>query len=100
MEFIRRRSNESEAVEFFGILLLGVSIMLFRYSWTEVGFSPENVLRTILLGAFLGAVVFTAGYGIEILIQSLTGNFSGLKFYVTSYSVLGNRGMQNTFFLS
>lgn len=79
-----------------GILLLVFSILLFRYSWTEVGFSSEKVLRTILLGALLGAVVFTAGYGIEILIQSSTGNFSGLKFYVTSYSVLGNRGMQSS----
>lgn len=78
-----------------GILLLGISIPLFRYSWTIVGFSSVKVFRNILLGALLGTAVFTVGYGIEILIQSSTGNFSGLKFYVTSYSLLGNRGMQS-----
>lgn len=78
-----------------GILMLGISIPLFRYSWTEVGFSPEKALRTMLLGVLLGTVVFTAGYGIEILIQLSTGNFPGLKFYATSYSVLGNQGMQS-----
>lgn len=78
-----------------GILLLGISIPLFRYSWTKVGFSPVKVFRNVLLGALLGTAVFTVGYGIEILIQSSTGNFSGLKFYVTSYSLLGNRGMQS-----
>ncbi|WP_313184346.1 CPBP family intramembrane glutamic endopeptidase [Lacrimispora sp.] len=101
IEYFIFRTDQSMFGEAFihklaGILLLGISIPFFRYSWTEVGFSPEKVLRTILSGALLGAVVFTAGYGIEILIQSSTGDFSGLKFYVTSYSVLGNQGMQNS----
>lgn len=101
IEYFIFRTDQSMLGEAFihklaGILLLGISIPLFRYSWTEVGFSPEKVFRTILLGALLGAVVFTVGYGIEILIQSSTGDFSGLKFYVTSYSVLGNRGMQSS----
>ncbi len=100
IEYFIFRTDQSMFGEAFihklaGILLLVFSIPFFRYSWTEVGFSPEKTLRTMLLGALLGAVVFTAGYGIEILIQLSTGNFSGLKFYVTSYSVLGNRGMQS-----
>ncbi len=101
IEYFILRTDQTMIGEAFihklaGILLLGVSIPLFRYSWTEVGFSPVKALRNILLGALLGAVVFTLGYGIEILIQSSTDNFSGLKFYVTSYSVLGNRGMQSS----
>ncbi|WP_313579585.1 CPBP family intramembrane glutamic endopeptidase [Lacrimispora sp.] len=100
IEYFIFRTDQSMIGEAFihklaGILLLVFSIPFFRYSWTEVGFSPEKALRTMLLGALLGAVVFTAGYGIEIIIQLSTGNFSGLKFYVTSYSVLGNRGMQS-----
>ncbi|MDR7814505.1 CPBP family intramembrane glutamic endopeptidase [Lacrimispora sp.] len=100
IEYFIFRTDQSMIGEAFihklaGILLLVFSIPFFRYSWTEVGFSPEKAFRTMLLGALLGAVVFTAGYGIEILIQLSTGNFSGLKFYVTSYSDLGNRWMQS-----
>jgi membrane protease YdiL (CAAX protease family) len=101
IEYFIFRTDQSMIGEAFihklaGILLLAASMPLFRYSWAEVGFSHKKVLRNILIGALLGAVVFTAGYGIEILIQLSAGNFTGLKFYVTSYSVLGNRGMQSS----
>jgi membrane protease YdiL (CAAX protease family) len=101
IEYFIFRTDQSMIGEAFihklaGILLLAASMPLFRYSWSEVGFSHKKVLRNISLGALLGAVVFTAGYGIEILIQLSAGNFTGLKFYVTSYSVLGNRGMQSS----
>ncbi|MDR0924849.1 MAG: hypothetical protein LBN31_10940 [Hungatella sp.] len=36
--------------------------------------SGYYAFRNILLGTFLGAVVFTAGYGIDILMQSAAGD--------------------------
>ncbi|WP_349944364.1 CPBP family intramembrane glutamic endopeptidase [Lacrimispora sp. BS-2] len=101
IEYFIFRTDQSMIGEAFihkltGILLLAAVIPFFRYSWSEIGFSPKNTFRNILLGTLLGAVVFTAGYGIEILMQSISGNFSGLKFYVTSYSTLGNRGMESS----
>lgn len=100
IEYFLFRTDQSVIGEAFihklaGILLLAAALPFFRYSWAEIGFSSKKVISNILLGTLLGAVVFTAGYGTEILMQSAAGDFAGLKFYVSSYSVLGNRGMEN-----
>ncbi len=100
IEYFLFRTDQSIIGEAFihklaGIFLLAAALPFFRYSWSEIGFSPKKVFPNILLGTLLGAGVFTAGYGIEILMQSAEGNFPAFKFYVTSYSILGNRGMEN-----
>ena len=100
MEYFLLRTDQSIIGEAFihklaGIFLLAAALPFFRYSWSEISFTSQKLFRNILLGALLGTVVFTAGYGAEILMQSAAGNSPVLKLYVTSYSILGSREMKN-----
>lgn len=100
IEYLIFRTDQSMIGEAFihklaGILLLAAVIPFLRYTWTEIGFSFGKIINSILLGLSLGVGVFAAAYGAEMQIQSAAGNPPGLKFFVTSYSVLGNRGLQS-----
>ncbi|MEY8352904.1 CPBP family intramembrane glutamic endopeptidase [Lachnospiraceae bacterium 54-53] len=100
IEYFIFRTDQSVIGEAFihklaGILLLAGAVSYLRLTWTEIGFSPEKVLNRLFLGLLLGGGVFTVAYGAEIWLQSSAGNSPVLRFFVTSYSVLGNRGMES-----
>lgn len=99
MEYFIIRTDQSMIGEAFihkltGIFLLAGAVSFLHETWTEIGFSTEKILSNLLLGLLLGGGVFAAAYGTEMLIQSSAGNSPVLKFFVASYSVLGNRSME------
>lgn len=78
-----------------GIALLAVAVGLLKYTWSYIGFIPKQAVRGTLLGLLLGGSVFAVAYGAEWLIQIVSGNSPSISFYVTSYAIQGNRGMQD-----
>ncbi len=98
VEYLLLRTDQTIIGEAFihkllGILLLAVAIRLLHYSWEEIGFVANRFFRDTGLGLSLGIGAFGVAYATEYLMQSAAGNAPTLQFYVTSYTVLGNQGM-------
>lgn len=66
-----------------------------RYRWGDIGFRRDQLGRGTLIGLLLGGGAYVVAYGVELLILASSGNGPALQFYVTSYGVLGNRGLQD-----
>lgn len=81
-----------------GIAILTIFARLYKYKASEIGFSLEKCELKLLAGLLFGIFCFAIAYFIEILIAKSSGSYSGLKFYVTSYSVNGNLGNQTGLF--
>ncbi|MDF3002139.1 MAG: amino terminal protease self-immunity [Bacillota bacterium] len=79
-----------------GIIVLVVALQHFSFQWSETGFAFGSIGKRILYGLLLGIAVFSISYGIEYYIL-LKGNSPSLQIFVTSYSIEGNRAIQNSF---
>lgn len=77
-----------------GIAVLAIFARLFSYKAGEIGFSLEKCGIKLAVGLFFGIFCFAVAYFVEVLIVKASGSYSGLQFYVTSYSVSGNLGNQ------
>jgi len=77
-----------------GILILVIFARIYKYRADEVGFSLYKCELKLATGLLFGLVCFTIAYFVEVLITKASGSYSGLKLYVTSYSVNGNLGNQ------
>ncbi len=102
IEYFFIRTDQSIIGEAFihkiiGIILLILAAKLLHYKLSDIGFYVNKFIPDTLLGLLLGVTVFTIAYGTELLIQSSSNNAPVLKFYVTSYSILGNAAMQSSF---
>ncbi len=100
IEYLVIRTDQSVIGEAFihkliGIALLAAAVGLLRYKWADIGFRSSRFVKGSLLGLLLGFSVFIIAYGTEFLIQAMAGNSPSLQFYVTSYAIQGNRGMQD-----
>ncbi len=100
IEYFVIRTDQSIIGEAFihkliGILILAVVVHMLQYRWRDIGFDGRHMARNIGLGLLLGGGVFAVAYGVEMLMQISAGNAPSLQFYVTSYAIQGNRGMQN-----
>lgn len=78
----------------FGIILLAVSLQFLKYTWEDIGFQKKHVIKNTTIGLLFGGGVFAVAYFTELMMQTAMGNTPSLQFYVTSYSIQGNRGMQ------
>jgi hypothetical protein len=99
VEYLFIRTDQSIIGEAFihkliGIFLLAAAIRLLQYRWRDIGLCAAKAGHGICLGLLLGAVVFAVAYGTEIIMQISAGNAPSLRFYVTSYAIQSNRGMQ------
>lgn len=99
VEYIFIRTDQSMIGEAFihkllGIGLLAAVVWALQYKWRDIGFVAEQARKDIYLGLLLGGTVFSIAYGTEIILQIVAGNTPSLQFYVTSYAIQGNRGMQ------
>lgn len=99
LEYMVIRTDHSIFGEAFlhkltGIIILALTLRYFSLSWSSVGFTSKLVVRYLLYGLTLGAAVYLAAYGSEILIQQLNGNNPELQIYVTSYGIHGNTRIQ------
>jgi membrane protease YdiL (CAAX protease family) len=79
----------------FGIAAMGVALYALGMKWRDIGFALTKIPRGLLVGALLGGVAFALAYGIEFLIQSLNGSAPSLRFYATSYNVIGNTALSS-----
>ena len=100
MEYFFIRTDQGFVGEAFihkllGILLLAIALRCLKYNFQEIGFVPDRFARDAALGAVLGVCTFAAAYGVEIFLQTQAGNHPQLLFHVTSYSIQGNRAMQD-----
>ncbi|MDF2656056.1 MAG: amino terminal protease self-immunity [Bacillota bacterium] len=77
-----------------GIIALAVVLRYLSFKWSEIGFACRSIGIKILYGLLLGIIVFSISYGIEYFIL-LKGNSPSFQIFVTSYSVGGNRAIQN-----
>lgn len=80
-----------------GIGILFLFARMYQYKADEIGFSLEKCGLKLIYGLLFGLVCFAVAYFVEVLIVKSSGSYSGLKFYVTSYSVNGNLGNHTGF---
>lgn len=77
-----------------GIIVLIIFARIYKYKADEIGFSLYQYEVKLIAGLFFGIFCFAIAYFIEVQIAKASGSYTGLKFYVTSYSVNGNLGNQ------
>lgn len=99
IEYFVIRTDQSIIGEAFlhkliGIGLLAAAIRYLGYRWSDIGFRAENALKGIFNGLLFGVAVFAVAYGAELLISYSSGNIPSIQFYLTSYTVNGNRAIQ------
>ena len=98
-EYFVLRTDSSVIGEAIFHKLMGIAILilvahLYKYKAADVGFSLNKCGIKLISGLFFGLFCFAIAYFIEVLIVKSSGSYSGLKLYVTSYSVNGNLGNQ------
>ncbi len=99
IEYFVIRTDQSIIGEAFlhkliGIGLLAAAIHFLGLRWSDIGFRAESALKGVCYGLVFGVAVFAVAYSVEMLINYLAGNMPSLQFYLTSYTVDGNRAMQ------
>ena len=99
IEYFVFRTDQSIIGEAFfhkliGIALLAAILRIVNYKWRDIGFISSHFIPDIGKGLLLGGGVFVLAYGVEMILQSLSGNTPTLGVYVTSYSIAGNRSLQ------
>ena len=99
VEYFFIRTDQSIFGEAFihklsGIFILGIVLRHYSLKWSELGFLKQHVLKKIVYGLFLGAIVYIIAYAAELFLESLKGTLPSLTLYVTSYSLNGNHGNQ------
>ena len=77
-----------------GIIILIIFTGIYKYKADEVGFSLDKCGIKLAAGLLFGIICFAIAYFVEVQIAKSSGSYTGLKFYVTSYSVNGNLGNQ------
>lgn len=81
-----------------GIAILIIFARVYKYKAGEIGFSPDKCGIKLAAGLLFGIICFAIAYFVEIMLAKASGSYTGLKFYVTSYSVNGNLGNQTGLF--
>ena len=81
-----------------GIAILFIFARIYKYKADEVGFSLDKCGLKLASGLIFGLFCFALAYFVEVLIVKASGSYTGLQFYVTSYSVNGNLGNQTGLF--
>ena len=98
-EYFILRTDQSLLGEAFvhklvGIAILCITVKMTPFTFQEIGFAKENIIRNVGKGLAFGLYVFTVAYGVEVAIGILQGNFESIQLYITAYAVDENVGHQ------
>jgi len=93
------RTDESIIGELFthkliGIALMGWALYHLGFKWRDIGFNSKRFCKGILVGLGLGVPVYAIAYGAEYIMGFMAGESPALRFFTTSYNVIGNTEMQ------
>lgn len=100
-EYMIMRTDQTVIGEAFvhkvlGILVMCAVLRMLYMNASDIGFTRSGILKYLAYGIGFGLAVFAIGYGVEIVICKLSGNFVSLDFYVTSYAIDKNVNMNST----
>ena len=73
----------------FGIFILWLTLRILQWKWSEIGFTGNGLIRGIVLGFSLAAVVFFVAYAIEVIILKAQGNTVRFGFFTMGFSLTG-----------
>lgn len=71
----------------FAIVIIILSIRKLHFSWSEIGFKRNGVLKGALLGFSLGISTFAISYLIEFLILKNMGLRPHFAFYIANFTI-------------
>lgn len=86
--------GESFVHKLLGLVLLVPALSFYGLNFKQIGLGTKNLFRRVSLGLIWGILFFALAYLVEIAVLLSQGNFLGLDFYVSAYSVNGNIGQQ------
>ena len=86
--------GESFVHKLLGLVLLVPALRFYSLNFKQIGLETKNLFRRVRIGLIWGILFFALAYLIEIAVLLSQGNFLGLDFYVSAYSVNGNIGQQ------
>ena len=86
--------GESFVHKLLGLVLLVPALRFYGLNFKQIGLGTKNLFRRVSLGLIWGILFFALAYLVEIAVLLSRGNFLGLDFYVSAYSVNGNIGQQ------
>ena len=86
--------GESFVHKLLGLVLLVPALRFYGLNFKQIGLGTKNLFRRVSLGLIWGSLFFALAYLVEIAVLLSQGNFLGLDFYVSAYSVNGNIGQQ------
>ncbi|MBF1707933.1 MAG: CPBP family intramembrane metalloprotease, partial [Streptococcus sanguinis] len=89
--------GESFVHKLLGLVLLVPALRFYGLNFKQIGLGTKNLFRRVSLGLIWGSLFFALAYLVEIAVLLSQGNFLGLDFYVSAYSVNGNIGQQRGF---
>ena len=73
----------------FGIFILWLTLRILQWKWSEIGFTGNGLIRSIVLGFSLATVVFFVAYAIEVIILKAQGNTVRFGFFTMGFSLTG-----------
>ena len=73
----------------FGIFILWLTLRILQWKWSDIGFTGNGLVRGIVLGFSLAAVVFFVAYAIEAIILKAQGNTVRFGFFTMGFSLTG-----------
>lgn len=94
LEYFLLKTDESVLAEnvwhkLFGIAVLVILMIAYRYRSQDIGASGKGSIRYIFSGLTLGLTVYVIAYGIEFLIEYGKGEHPVFKLYAESFSIAG-----------
>lgn len=73
----------------FGIIVLFVVLRCLKWKWSDIGFSKNRFVRSVLLGFVLSTCTFFVAYAIEIIILKAQGHQVSIGIFTTAFSLVG-----------
>lgn len=98
IEYLFVRTDQTFLGEAFvhklaGIIILVLTARYYTISLKDAGFPVKKMWIYILYGFLLGILAFIPAYAVEFYLQN-RNEVSALAFYVSSYTISGNKGNQ------